>query len=758
MNRDSESELMAYGRALMAHVTHREAGIDPPWVQGFLDLLRSGSPTASADPPLQSIFTLIRSDAASTDAGYLRAMPLSLTADAQGNWDWEPVALAAALMSDRGAVYREFAQADAPETTFLRFFHLMRKYASSLPNTYGEPGVSLFEQWKMVAALVTISGSTKQPPQTLGLVGGDIPGIQRTISTVTSKGAAKAMRGRSAFIQLLGHALVERLQSELGLGPANVVYDAGGNFVLLTGWTEGAGGTQEKVRAVANQVNTVLLAGLGKGRGRFDGFHGDLGVALAAMSITPHPQRLPVSSPLDVLRCDLPLIRQPDGRDASAWQMAEKWLKDQVAAAKNRPFGDLAQESDAGWRSLFGPDPAETDEFCAVCRRPKNKGETFRLLELEGEGNICPECESFNKLANDLGHRAPRLTLSVQAPPQPQPWQSALHAVCGRWYAIGGERQADDIVLALNMDDFPAPGVEGFRLLAHTTPMTGAQIKTNEELADASRSGMKRLGVLRMDVDNLGDLIVRGLPARTAMQTAELSQALERFFAGWLGQICAQVGEDLLYVLYAGGDDLLVVGPWTHMPKLAQAIHDDFVRYTCEHCGIHVSAGIAVVGEKTPLYAGADESHDALQAAKAVDSGTPLEKNAITFLGYTAHWEQFKEATGLMDDIVALAVSDELGNAVITRLQAIAQRFYRDRQRGPYAVKGKFPQRGTDAVFYGPWMWRQAYALARLREGRSDDVAKKLRELERALLQGQIVNLGLAARWAQLGTRGNSQG
>ena len=67
-------------------------------------------------------------------------------------------------------------------------------------------------------------------------------------------------------------------------------------------------------------------------------------------------------------------------------------------------------------------------------------------------------------------------------------------------------------MLALDMDDFPAAGVDGFRLLAHTTPMTGSQIKTNEELAEASEGGLKRLGVLRMDVDNLGDLIVHGLP------------------------------------------------------------------------------------------------------------------------------------------------------------------------------------------------------------------------------------------------------
>jgi len=288
--------------------------------------------------------------------------------------------------------------------------------------------------------------------------------------------------------------------------------------------------------------------------------------------------------------------------------------------------------------------------------------------------------------------------------------------------------------------------------------MNGREIKTNEELAQASEGGLKRLGVLRMDVDNLGNLVVHGLPARTAMQTAELSQALERFFAGWLDRICSRIGKELFYVLFAGGDDLFVVGPWSHMPTLAQAIRDDFASYTGRHPGIHLSAGIAVVGEKAPLHAAADESHDALGGAKKLDRDTPpQEKNAITFLGSSVHGEQFKQVTELKDAIVRLAENDGLGNAVITRLLAIARRYHHDRQHGPYAIKGKVPRSNSpDAVYYGPWMWRQAYALARLGGGRPADVAGRLKQLEEALLAGQIADLGLAARWAQWLTRKES--
>ena len=117
------------------------------------------------------------------------------------------------------ALYAEFERhsKEAGQDTE-RFFHLMRKYATTLPNTYGEPGVSLFEQWKMIAALVGISDDVNRPPAWLGLVGGDIPGIQRTINTITSKGAAKAMRGRSAFVQLLGTRWSRNCWTSLGWG------------------------------------------------------------------------------------------------------------------------------------------------------------------------------------------------------------------------------------------------------------------------------------------------------------------------------------------------------------------------------------------------------------------------------------------------------------------------------------------------------------------------------------------------------------
>ncbi len=754
MNASVDGQLIEYGRLLMAQVAGGETPALPAWTGKFLGLLGAPGLGSVSNEPLQSIFTLIDLHDQRTEPAFLQPAALGLdTAPDKESWVLTPTDKAEALAADRRTLYRKFLSSPAArEQGFERFFHLMRKYASTLPNTYGEAGVSLFEQWKVVAALAHISGNLAETPGRLGLVGGDIPGIQRTINLVTSKGAAKAMRGRSAFIQLLGAALVQRLLDELSLSSANVVYDAGGNFLLLTAWDDGL---PDRVKDIANEINVILLAGIGEGDDRFDGFHGDLAVALAA-----------VEMPLAALRCLTPT--QSPQRAPSLWQQAEEQLKHAVAGAKQRPFGDLALVEKRSWRALFDAEPSETDDFCAVCRRQRRTDETFVSLDLDAPEEAsnqstqqCRECAGFRDLAQALGHDGARLLMDIQQPVQVAGWQRALFAAAKRWYSIGDRRSQGDVTLSLSLDDFPANGVDGFRLMARTTPMTEERtIKPNDLLASASTGGLKRLGVLRMDVDNLGELIVHGLPQRTLTATAELSASLERFFAGWLDRICRRVGEGLFYVLFAGGDDLFVIGPWTLMTPWAQAIYDDFTRYTGQHPAVHLSAGIAVVGTKAPLYAAAESADAALHQAKRLDEGDICkEKNAISFLNRAYHWREFEEVDALQRQLTELVDVRKLPASLLTTLRAIESRYRLDiaQKRGTPAETPASDRPGVIKVYFGPWMWRQAYSLARIREAQSDTKIKEdLKHLETTLLQGRIEDLGLAARWAQWLTRKES--
>ena len=109
--------------------------------------------------PLRCIFDLVQGGKPGAAPLWVRPVPLALGNDGDpATWPLMPVD-APPDAAARRALYAEFERhsREAGQDTE-RFFHLMRKYATTLPNTYGEPGVSLFEQWKMVAALVEISG------------------------------------------------------------------------------------------------------------------------------------------------------------------------------------------------------------------------------------------------------------------------------------------------------------------------------------------------------------------------------------------------------------------------------------------------------------------------------------------------------------------------------------------------------------------------------------------------------------------------
>ncbi len=65
------------------------------------------------------------------------------------------------------------------------------------------------------------------------LVWGDISGLQKFIYRLASEGAAKSLRARSFYVQLLSEALADAILLELGLPMTNMIYVGGGGFQML---------------------------------------------------------------------------------------------------------------------------------------------------------------------------------------------------------------------------------------------------------------------------------------------------------------------------------------------------------------------------------------------------------------------------------------------------------------------------------------------------------------------------------------------
>ncbi|MEJ5230203.1 MAG: type III-A CRISPR-associated protein Cas10/Csm1 [Pseudothermotoga sp.] len=155
----------------------------------------------------------------------------------------------------------------------LRF--LLYKYLSFVPQSTHKSGVmdiSLYDHLK-VTAMIALSlydyvqkckisiGKYEdlkklEDKETLLLVEGDVSGIQRFITRVSSRGALRSFRGRSLFIDLLQEIVVDKILDETQFYRTNVHFVGGGHFYLVISNTKE---NIEKINQVKTQVNQWLL-------------------------------------------------------------------------------------------------------------------------------------------------------------------------------------------------------------------------------------------------------------------------------------------------------------------------------------------------------------------------------------------------------------------------------------------------------------------------------------------------------------------
>jgi len=269
-----------------------------------------------------------------------------------------------------------------------------------------------------------------------------------------------------------------------------------------------------------------------------------------------------------------------------------------------------------------------------------------------------------------------------------------------------------------------------------------------------------RLGVLRMDVDNLGDIFSLGFGETgaadnlaTLARLSTLSFQVSMYFEGWVKKLCEHY-PDLIYAVYAGGDDLFLIGPWDIMPALAQDIQRDFYAYTGEHPTLHVSGGLAFIHGKYPIYQAAQDADDTLQQAKNLDG-----KNAFSFLGQAWPWTVFDGLIKKRDGLLHLVAHKKIDLESLEGPQAIIQIL-----RKLAADEADEARRMKNRPVWGPWMWKGAYQLKRMAERmkvRTPELSTKVDQLREELAANdysEINQWGVVARWTQLLTRKTFQG
>jgi CRISPR-associated protein Csm1 len=180
--------------------------------------------------------------------------------------------------------------------------------------------------------------------------------------------------------------------------------------------------------------------------------------------------------------------------------------------------------------------------------------------------------------------------------------------------------------------------------------------------------GIDALGVLKADVDDLALLFACGLPQErfTISRLYALSSQFNNFFAFYLPYaLRASKDFNSIYTVFAGGDDLFLLGPWDKIIEFARFVHDKFKHYVCENEEVHFSAGISFVKSNMPVDIIAEYVEENLELAK--NGG----KNSITMFKRVVDWEQFDDVLNIREEINHLLSLNYLTKSTLYKLNGL---------------------------------------------------------------------------------------
>jgi CRISPR-associated protein Csm1 len=180
------------------------------------------------------------------------------------------------------------------------------------------------------------------------------------------------------------------------------------------------------------------------------------------------------------------------------------------------------------------------------------------------------------------------------------------------------------------------------------------------ELATRSE-GMPLLGVLKMDADDLGLAFGRILDgASSLLPVMHMSKRLDDFFAHRVDTMMNTAPWDSLYVVFSGGDDLLLVGPWDVAFAFAAEVQREFAREFSKD-GLTISAGLAVIKPTFPIRNAVEQADELLERAKAECSpGARAAKDQFASFGQVWKWGDHHAVTRSAKQIIGWVRDDKV--------------------------------------------------------------------------------------------------
>jgi len=160
----------------------------------------------------------------------------------------------------RDLVHRIFRELKSTPLRVDRVLPVLERYLTFVSSVTKEENViSLYDHMRMTSAIALsmllagctagdVKGGRCRKERRFLLIEGDFSGIQDFIYGVSGKGTLKYLRARSAYLELIGWDVVFEILGRLHLTRANVLFNAGGHFLLIAPNTPGVVKELEDIR------------------------------------------------------------------------------------------------------------------------------------------------------------------------------------------------------------------------------------------------------------------------------------------------------------------------------------------------------------------------------------------------------------------------------------------------------------------------------------------------------------------------------
>lgn len=627
-------------------------------------------------------------------------------------------------------------------------------YTSHIPAaTVGKvvPDVSLYDHSKATAALASaiylhhlqrgtmeIEKIRDYEDKKFLIVTGDFYGIQNFIFTEggsTNKAAAKLLRGRSFAVSLISELAADMLCREIGLTTASVVLNAAGKFTILAPNTREA---RDKITTTEEKINDWLIRM----------FYGEtsLGISLIEASCNDF-----VSKEKGFAGLWDSLARESEKRKYNKINL-EKYggvvsnYLDQFnndLSKKLCPFcGKRPSSPEVEKDDLVG----EKESACKICRDHiyigthlvKESKIAIATVDAEIYGKKLKEpifgtyqisFDVTGKL-NELAEKGLLLKYwDISIPKDGRITKEITAKFINGYVPVYDESDLRDdrYLVGYRSEQNKLELIEQIKVDKNNkVPKTFSHISLMARDKD-NHLGTEALGVLKADVDNLGLIFSCGLKRYSLSRLATLSRQMNHYFSVYLPFILSTKEEFKdIYTVFAGGDDLFLIGPWNKVVDFALFLNKSFKDYICSNHQITLSAGISVNKPGEPIPSISERAEDALKKSKG------NKRNSITLFDETVKWEAFEKLKDIKKTIELWMEKSFINNAMLFRINTFSE-------MARYEKELLEAGEGIEADDWEYLKWRALFKYTLIR-----NVGKHLKGAEK---EAALLEVGNAAGW-----------